>query len=51
MGALVGVAVGVMPTHPRDEGMVKGIVGFIGAKELLGEGKEGETDFIVESLA
>ena len=41
---------GVTPTHTRDEGMVKGTLGFIGGKELLGDGKEGETNAFVESL-
>jgi hypothetical protein len=33
------------PTHLRNEGVVKETQGFIGAKKLLGEGKESETNF------
>ena len=41
----MGVSAGFtpfVPTHPRDEGMVIETWGFIGAKDLLSEGKESE---------
>ena len=34
-----------VPTHPRDEGMVKETWGFIGERELLRKGIEGERGF------
>jgi hypothetical protein len=34
-----------VPTHPRDEGVVKETWGFIGERELLRKGAEGERDF------
>ncbi len=45
MGASVGVSVGFtpfVPTPPRDKGVVKETWGFIGERELLRKGKEGE---------
>ncbi len=53
MGASVGISVGLtpfVPAHPRDEGMVKETQGFIGARDLLSEGKESEKDFGFEIL-
>ncbi len=44
----MGVSVGFtpfVPTHPRDEGVVKETRGFIGERELLRKGTEGERDF------
>ncbi len=44
----MGVSVGFtpfVPTHPRDEGVVKETRGFIGARDLLSEGTESERDF------
>ena len=34
-----------VPTHPRDEGVVKETWGFIGARELSRKGTESERDF------
>ncbi len=53
VGASVGVSVGFtlfFPTHPRDESVVKETRGFIGARDLLSEGKESERDFGFEIL-
>jgi hypothetical protein len=53
VGASVGVLVGFtpfVPTHPRDEGVVKETRGFIGARDVLSEGTESERDFGVEFL-
>ena len=53
MGASVGVLVGFtlfVPTHPRNEGMVKETRGFIGARDVLSEGTESERDFGFEIL-
>ena len=49
MGVLVGFTPFV-PTHPRDEGVVKETRGFIGARDLLSEGTESERDFGFEIL-
>ena len=40
----MGVSVGFtpfVPTHPRNEGVVKETLGFIGERDLLREGKRG----------
>ena len=53
MGTSVGISLGFapfVPTPPRNEGMVKGTLGFIGTKGLLSEGKESETDFGFETF-
>ncbi len=48
VGASVGISVGFVPfapTHLRNKGVVKETQGFTGAKKILGEGKESETNF------
>ena len=53
MGTSVGISVGFtpfVPTHPRDEGMVRETRGFVGARDLLSEGTESERDFGFEIL-
>ncbi len=49
MGILVGFTPFV-PTHPRDEGVVKETRGFIEARDVLSEGTESERDFGVKLL-
>ncbi len=49
----MGVSVGFtpfVPTHSRDEGVVKKTRGFIGARELSSKGTESERDFGWEIL-
>ena len=49
----MGVSVGFtpfVPTHPRDEGVLKETLGFIRARDLLSEGTESERDFGFEIL-
>ena len=49
----MGVSVGFtpfVPTHPHDEGVVRETRGFIGARELLRKGTEGEREFGLEIM-
>ncbi len=39
-----------IPTHPRDEGVVKETWGFIGERDLLRESIEGERGFVWETV-